>query len=244
MIDTRCGLRCEGCEYKESCNCGGCIATNGVPFHGACPVAECCQNKGFVHCGECPDIPCALLSQYSCDPEHGDNPPGARIEQCRKWAKGEIMKVERCIKESFVVIGKEGSTLDGQGFIQNLWEDANSHFNEVQQLAKKGETGNLLGIWGAMSDLSHSFHPWEDDFSKGLYLAGVECDDNAEAPSGWTKWIIPGYEYIYVEVENETTFPSVLSYMHLNNLTLAGAVHDFTCPETGKNFMFFPIRTI
>jgi hypothetical protein len=95
-----------------------------------------------------------------------------------------------------------------------------------------------------MSDLSHSFHPWEDDFSKGLYLAGVECDDDAEAPSGWTKWIIPGYEYIYVEVENETTFSNVLNYMHLNNLTLVGAVHDFTCPETGKNFMFFPIRTI
>lgn len=30
---------------------------------------------------------------------------------------GENMKVEKCIKESFVVIGKEGSTLDGEGFI-------------------------------------------------------------------------------------------------------------------------------
>lgn len=33
----------------------------------------------------------------------------------------EIMKVKRCVKESFVVIGKEGSTLDGEGFIQRLW---------------------------------------------------------------------------------------------------------------------------
>lgn len=86
MIDTRCGLQCEGCEYKESCNCGGCIATNGNPFHGECPVAQCCQEKGYVHCGECPDIPCKLLSDYSCDKEHGDTPPGARIEQCLKWA--------------------------------------------------------------------------------------------------------------------------------------------------------------
>ena len=30
---------------------------------------------------------------------------------------GENMKAEKCIKESFVVIGKEGSTLDGEGFI-------------------------------------------------------------------------------------------------------------------------------
>ena len=47
------------------------------------------------------------------------------------------MNVNRCIKESFTIIGKEGSTLDGQGFVQRLWEDANSHFAEIQHLAKK-----------------------------------------------------------------------------------------------------------
>ena len=89
------------------------------------------------------------------------------------------MNVNRCIKESFTVIGKEGSTLDGQGFVQRLWEDANSHFAEIQRLAKKGENGGLAGIWGAMSDFSLSFRPWEEGFSKGLYLAGVECEDEA-----------------------------------------------------------------
>ena len=73
--------------------------------------------------------------------------------------------------------------------------DANSHFGEVQHLAKKDENGNIIGIWGAMSDFSRSFYAWED-FKKGLYLAGVECRDDAEAPSGWTKWVIPGYEYL------------------------------------------------
>ena len=152
------------------------------------------------------------------------------------------MKIEKCVMESFVVIGKEGSTMDGEGFIQRLWEDANSHFGEVQHLAKKDENGKLLGIWGAMSDLSHSFKPWEDNFSKGLYLAGVECVNDAEAPLGWTKWVIPSYEYLYVEMEDGNTFPEVLEYMKENGLELVGAVHDFTCPETGKNFMFFPIR--
>ena len=89
MIDTRCGLRCEGCGFKEPYNCGGCIETNGHPFHGECPVAVCCQEKGLLHCGECDVMPCELLTQYSCDPEHGDTPCGARIEQCRRWAKGE-----------------------------------------------------------------------------------------------------------------------------------------------------------
>ena len=86
-MDTRCGLCCETCAYREPCRCGGCIATLGYPFHGECPVAQCCQQKGHTHCGECEELPCALLRQYSIDdPEHGDTPPGARIEQCRKWA--------------------------------------------------------------------------------------------------------------------------------------------------------------
>ena len=165
--------------------------------------------------------------------------------QLDKLEFGEVrMKIEKCTKDAFVVIGKEGSTLDGQGFIQKLWTDANSHFSEVQPLAKKDENGNLVGIWGAMSDCSHSYKPWEENFSKGLYLAGVECVDDAEAPEGWTKWKIPGYEYLYAEVESESTFSIVLDYMNTNNIVLAGAVHDFTCPLDGKNYMFFPIRTI
>jgi len=109
MIESRCGLCCSTCEYKESHNCGGCIETNGNPFHGECPVAKCCQEKGHTHCGECPQLPndcggdgdcgydtcftcdkttCAQLSAYSfADKEHGDNPPGARIERLRKWVK-------------------------------------------------------------------------------------------------------------------------------------------------------------
>ena len=84
-IDSRCGLICDGCEYVESQNCKGCIASNGHPFHGECPVAACCQNKGHMHCGECTEFPCEQLKLYSSDPVHDDTPPGKRIEQCRKW---------------------------------------------------------------------------------------------------------------------------------------------------------------
>lgn len=151
------------------------------------------------------------------------------------------MKINKCTKESFVVIGKEGSTNDGEGFIQKLWEDANNHFGEVEQLAKKDDKGNIVGIWGAMSDLSRSFRPWENEFTSGLYLAGVECIDEAKAPAGWTKWIIPGYEYIYIENESNDSFQKAIQYMKENNLELVGAVNDFNCPETGKGYMFFPI---
>ena len=88
-VETRCGLICEACTYKEPNDCKGCIATMGNPFHGECPVAQCAQKKGIVHCGQCDSFPCALLEQYSCDPVHGDTPPGARIAVCRMWKAAE-----------------------------------------------------------------------------------------------------------------------------------------------------------
>ena len=151
------------------------------------------------------------------------------------------MKTETVVKDSFIVIGKEGSTEDGPGFIQTLWADANSHFAEVAHLAKKDESGNLVGIWGAMTDFSRTFQPWEDDFSKGLYLAGVECMDDAQAPVGWTKWIVPGFEYLRVECIHDGIFPEMIGYLRENNIPLVGAVHDFTDPRTGKSYMYFPI---
>lgn len=154
------------------------------------------------------------------------------------------MKIETVIKESFAVIGKEGSTNAGPGFVQALWADANSHFGEVAQLAKKDESGSLIGIWGAMSDFSRSFRPWEDNFSKGLYLAGVECPEDAEAPQGWTKWIIPGFEYLRVECDRDSVFPEMISCLGTRGIPLAGAVHDFTDPKTGKNYMYFPARKL
>lgn len=153
------------------------------------------------------------------------------------------MTMQTCVKASFVVIGKEGSTLEGEGFIQRLWADANAHFGEIEHLAKRTEAGGIAGIWGAMSDFSRAFNPWEG-FKKGLYLAGVECNDDAEAPNGWTKWVIPGYEYICAECGAGDAFSQTIEYMKANAIPLAGAVHDFTCPQTGKNYMFFPIRRL
>ena len=154
------------------------------------------------------------------------------------------MKIEKVVKESFVVIRKEGSTSDGDGFIQRLWLDANTHFGEIAHLVKKDENGNLVGFWGAMSDKTHSFMPWENNFKDGLYLAGAECIDDAQAPFGWKKWVVPAFEYICVENDAEDAFAKTLRYMNERNISLVGAVHDFTCPQTGKNYMFFPIRKL
>lgn len=157
------------------------------------------------------------------------------------------MEIKKCIKESFSVIGKEGSTNDGENFIAKLWNDANSHFSEVEHLAKKDSNKNLVGIWGLMSDFSRSFKPWEENFTKGLYLAGVEVIDDAVPPANWVKWTIPSYEYLYTKVEKDMmeTISYVLDYINKNNLNLIGAIQDYTCPcENGQPYVFFPIKKI
>ncbi len=92
LVTTFCGLDCIRCGWKEPCNCQGCVATKGMAFHcqsEPCPVAACAMGREVSFCGECEEFPCKLLNDYSCDPEHGDNPAGARIENCRRI--GELL---------------------------------------------------------------------------------------------------------------------------------------------------------
>lgn len=151
------------------------------------------------------------------------------------------MNIECCALPTITVVGREGSTHDGPGFIQNLWADANEHFGEIAHLVKRNSDGLPVGFWGAMSDFSRTFLPWENNFSEGLYLAGAECVDGAEPPVGWTKWILPSFKYLKVE---NADFCAVMQYITENDFTLAGAVHDFTDPASGKNYMLFPIRKL
>ena len=150
--------------------------------------------------------------------------------------------MEHIIKPAFTVIGKEGSTRDGEGFIQRLWAEANGHFGEIAHLAKM-ENGKLAGVWGAMSDFSRSFQPWEDGFTQGLYLAGVECRPDAQPPEGWVKWQVPGFEYVRIPL-GDNAFKEGLQAVANAGYTLVGAVQDFTDPQTGEAFMLFPIRRL
>lgn len=82
-VQSRCGLLCDVCDFRDTNNCGGCIETMGNPFHGECPVAICCQEKGLTHCGECEIMPCDQLKCYACDHEHGDD--GTRLLMLKHW---------------------------------------------------------------------------------------------------------------------------------------------------------------
>ena len=84
MIESRCGLCCSSCEYREKMNCKGCVLMT-KPFWGdVCSVKSCCEEKKHEHCGLCPDFPCDLLKQFAYDKEQGDD--GKRIEQCKIWS--------------------------------------------------------------------------------------------------------------------------------------------------------------
>ncbi len=85
MVESRCGIICNLCEYQKTVGCKGCVNIE-KPFWGeSCPVKSFCESKGKEHCGECPDFPCSLLQQFAYEKEHGDD--GRRIEQCRRWCK-------------------------------------------------------------------------------------------------------------------------------------------------------------
>ncbi|MCQ2431898.1 MAG: GyrI-like domain-containing protein [Clostridia bacterium] len=145
---------------------------------------------------------------------------------------------------SFSVIGKLGSTEDGEDFIPALWADANAHFGEIAHLAAKNEDGSLLGCFGAMSDFSLSFLPWEDGFSRGLYLAGVACIPDAVPPDGWVKWTLPGFRYACVKITEGVDFRTALQAVLDAGYSLCGAVQDFTDPASGENDMYFPIARL
>ena len=171
---------------------------------------------------------------------------GERCENTLKILRSlNIRKqLEPVTKPAFCVIGLEGSTEDGPGFIPALWEKANARYAEVAHLAKLDGFDQPLGFWGAMTDMSRSFQPWEDGFTRGLYLAGVEVEDDAEPPAGWTKWRIPGFLYMRVASDLPEVFPRTLAALEQQDTPLAGAVQDYIDPSTGRSYMLFPIRKL
>ena len=93
MIESRCGLRCSDCSFREAMGCKGCVHMEKPFWAESCPVKSCCEQKGLQHCGECDDFVCPLLHTFAYDMEQSDN--GARIEQCKKWCMDDLVKLSR-----------------------------------------------------------------------------------------------------------------------------------------------------
>lgn len=83
MVQSRCGLLCSECAYREQMGCSGCAQMEKPFWADSCPVKSCCETKKQEHCGECKNFTCDLLHKFAYDMEQSDN--GKRIEQCKLW---------------------------------------------------------------------------------------------------------------------------------------------------------------
>ena len=130
MVESRCGILCSQCEYRESLNCEGCVNID-KPFWGdSCPVKNCCEGRVHDHCGQCSDFPCALLAQFAYDVEQGDN--GKRIEICRGWVGKEQRDVNPFNVGHFIqAVAKQNAEGLQEFFTSDAviyWHDSNEQF--------------------------------------------------------------------------------------------------------------------
>ncbi len=148
------------------------------------------------------------------------------------------MKIETIVKPAVTLIGKV-AFIPSDSSVKDLWNDANCHFDEVFGIAKKNQKGKLVGVWGAMSDKAMNYLPWENNFSEGYFLAGVECEPEVAVPQGWTQWTLPGFRYLCAKVEGnyQIVMQQVLSvYMVQHQLKLVG---QGRCPYVPRYDQFY-----
>ena len=145
------------------------------------------------------------------------------------------------------LIGREGrgDAARGGQWVPPLWRDLQLNMAEIAELVLRDPEGKPKGIWGAMSDTARRFLPWE---SEGLYLAGCEVEPDAEAPQGWSKWVVPAFEYLVVDCTPQTygtVFQRTLLHtLPENRCELAGAVQEYYDPQSpnGGMSLYFPVR--
>ena len=69
------------------------------------------------------------------------------------------LNIQKIVKPSFAVIGIEGSTDDGEGFIPMLWSDANAHFDEVSPVASRDENGAVQEFTDPKTQQEYLYFP-------------------------------------------------------------------------------------
>lgn len=83
MIESRCGLLCSECKYREMMKCEGCLKIQKPYWDKKCPIKNCVEGKKLAHCGACDRFPCKQLHEFAFDPATGSE--GTRIEQLTDW---------------------------------------------------------------------------------------------------------------------------------------------------------------
>ena len=156
-----------------------------------------------------------------------------------------MIEIKECHFEAFTVIGLVGDDSAGPGFIGKLWQDINTKGKSIMHLAKKDEDGQIMGAWGLMNDETLSFLPPGQKSAKTIYMAGIETEDNARPPKGFTKWVVPESDYLYAPAgQNKLdTIKSILRYAGENEWVPASCAFDFMPPDSnGEKYLFLPVK--
>ena len=153
MIESRCGLLCSECKYREQMGCKGCVNID-KPFWGdACPLKSCCEGRKQEHCGSCPEFPCEVLNQFAYAEEEGDN--GKRIEQCRQWQTQQQVKM----KKEYSSVPQSMAQTETYGF---SWMDfvtaIPSPLFVATSYKSNGKTNACLQSWACFSGDSKGFY--------------------------------------------------------------------------------------
>ena len=152
-------------------------------------------------------------------------------------------------KDTFAVIGKagRGSADNPQAWILPLWDEANANFTEIVSVVRKNENGMPLSVWGAMNDVDEGNKRWGENApgeqAQGKYMAGCEADIDAQAPTGWTKWIIPAQTYMTVKCTMDEYGIVFSKIVNDPKIQIVGTVHE-RYPEPGNPSiveLWFPI---
>src|SRR5574344_703251 len=157
------------------------------------------------------------------------------------------MKFRLIHKSAFQVIGKEGSTDEGEGFIKKLYLDLEKHFTDIEPFVKKVK-GKVEGQYGLMSDFAYKFKPWEENFTKGLYLAGPVLSSKGldHDIKGFKVWSVKEQDYFEVELEKDDNYQEVFNHFVYYQIpfemkTLSGAAFDYYSFSKQKQYILFPV---
>ena len=156
-----------------------------------------------------------------------------------------MTEIKTCHLESFTVIGLVGDNSSGPGYIGKLWMEINQKGKAIMHLAKKDGDGKIVGAWGLTNDETLSYLPLDKKTPKSLYMAGIEVEDRAKAPKGFTKWVVPAFDYLYAfaAANRLETIRDLLKYADDHGWEIAGSPFDFMPPDSkGEMVLFLSVK--
>lgn len=90
MVESRCGLLCSECKYREIMKCEGCLKIRKPYWGRSCPIKTCVEGKNLTHCGQCQRFPdCKKLHEFAFDPATGSE--GTRFDVLTGWLAEEMV---------------------------------------------------------------------------------------------------------------------------------------------------------